>query len=172
MTDTPDSPAVEATEPVEATQPSILSELRKARDKIGVGADPLRLPVPGYNGLLVVSYKWVPYSRLSATAKSLGKIKDQLEQQVAAAADTLVATCDEILINDAGELHSFSPAPVTFADSEALAEALGFPKADSSRQTCYSVFNNEYAMIDAAFKVSSWLEDTSKQVDEEFLGES
>jgi hypothetical protein len=34
------------------------------------------------------------------------------------------------------------------------------------------VFSNEYAMIDVASKVTTWLEDTSKQVDQEFLGES
>lgn len=172
MTDeiTPDPPATEG--PEVSVQPSILGELRKAREGIGAGAEPIDITIPGYGGKLVVAFKWVPYAQLSATAKQLAKIKEPTEQAVAAAADALVATCDEVKVNIDGALQPLSTngVPITFSDGERLAFALGFPVPDSARLTCYAVFSNEYALIDVAQKVTTWLEDTSQQVDGDFLG--
>lgn len=153
--------------------PSILGDLRQARAKIGAGADPLDLPIPGYGDRLIVRFRWVPVERLASTSKSLAKITNPTRQQVAAAADSLVATCDEVMVRVDGEIVSLSTneVPITFSDGDRLSFALGFPKPESARECCQAVFNNDYAMIDAAFKVMQWLEDTSRRVSEEQLGE-
>jgi hypothetical protein len=102
----------------------------------------------------------------------LAKIKEPTEQAVAAAADALVATCEEVKVNIDGTLQPLSTngIPITFTDGERLAYALGFPVPKSARETCYAVFNNEYALIDVAQKVTTWLEDTTREIDTEFVG--
>lgn len=163
-------PAEEATQSVLS---SILGDLRQSRQKIGAGADPLDIAVPGYDGRLVVRFRWVPPEQLAATSKSLQAIKNPTAQQIAAAADTLVATCDEFLVRVDGELQPLSTNefPITFSDGDRLSYALGFPKPSTARECCQLVFNNDYAMGDTAFKVMTWLEDTSRRVSEEQLGE-
>lgn len=154
-------------------QGNILGVLRQARKKIGMGAKPLDLPVPGYDNALVLRFRWIPLSELGSSAKKLGKIENQHEQNIAIAGDLLVKTCENVLINVDGELRPIATdgTETTFKDGDVLSEALGFPKPDSALLTCISVFNNEYAVIALAMTVSAWLEDTSKKVDAEFVGE-
>jgi hypothetical protein len=167
---------VEAPEPTELNiLPSVLGELRTARQKIGSGADPIDIPIPGYEGKLLARFKWVPVTELSATAASLRKIKDPTRQQIALAADALVATNDEffVVLNTDAPLEpmTYQGVPVSFSNGEGLSVALGFPAPRSARDCVMAVFNNEYAMIDTAQRVMTWLEDTSREVDEAFLGE-
>ncbi|MGZ4530805.1 MAG: hypothetical protein ACXVXP_00465 [Mycobacteriaceae bacterium] len=173
MDHTPPTPAEEAQVETPSVLPSILGDLRSARAKIGAGADPLEVVIPGYDEKLVVAFRWVPITELAATSKQLQRIKEATAMQVAAAADTLVATCDEVKVRVEGEVKPLSTngIPITFSDGDRLSYALGFPKPKSARECCVATFNNEYAMIDVAFKVMEWLEDTSKRVDSEHLGE-
>jgi hypothetical protein len=134
----------------------------------------LDIPVPGYpDDILVLRFRWIPYSELGSNAKKLGKIESQTEQNLAVAADLLVKTCEDVLINVEGNLKPIATdgSETKLGDADVLSEALGFPKPDSAIRTCLAVFNNEYAVIAIAMKVSAWLEDTSKKVDAEFVGE-
>lgn len=167
---------VEAPAPAELNiLPSVLGELRRARAQIGSGAEPLDIPIPGYQGRLIARFKWVPVTALAATAKSLQKIKDPTRQQLAAAADALAATNDEFLVvledGTEPETVTYQGAPCSFQNGAGLAVALGFPEPASARECVYAVFNNEYAMVDVVQKVMQWLEDTSREVDTSFLGE-
>lgn len=160
----PEAPSVDA---------SILGELRQSRRKIGAGADPLDIPIPGYSDKLVVRFRWVPMEQLASTSKSLVKIANPTQQQIAAAADALVHCCDEVMVRVNGELQPLSTNefPVTFADGDRLSYALGFTKPSSARECVQAVFANDYALIDVAFKLMTWLEDTSRKVSETQLGE-
>lgn len=167
-------PAVD-TPPDLSILPSVLGELRKSRQQIGSGAAPIDIPIPGYQGKLIARFKWVPVTALAATAASLRKIKDPTTQQLAAVADALAATNDEILVHSDPETDpqslTYQGAPCTFQNGEGLALALGFAAPRSARECVNAVFNNEYAMVDVAQRVMQWLEDTSREVDESFLGE-
>jgi hypothetical protein len=167
-----DAPSVPQNDAPSVDQ-SILGGLRQARQKIGAGADPLDIPVPGYDGQLVIRYRWVPMEQLASTARSLVKIDNPTKQHIAAAADAHNQCCDEVLVRVNGELKPLSTNefPITFADGERLAFALGFQKPATARECVQAVFNNDYALVDTAFKVMSWLEDTSRKVSEEQLGE-
>lgn len=156
-----------------SVRPSILGDLRKSRGKIGAGADPLDLVVPGYNDKLLIRFRWVPPEDLAATSKSLVAIKNPTKQNQAAAADAIVAACEEIMVREDDEIVPLSTNefPITFADGERLAFALGFPNPNSARECCAAVFNNPYAMGDVALRLMQWLEDTSRRVSEEQLGE-
>jgi hypothetical protein len=153
--------------------PSVLTDLRNLRSQIGAGAKPIQIPLPGYKGKLVASFRWVPANELGATSKSLRAIKDPTQLQIAAAADALVATNDEILVEVDGKLESLlhQGVNVTFATGEGLCLALQLPKPNSARECVVSVLGNEYGLLDIATKVMTWLEDTTRTVDESFLGE-
>lgn len=164
--------------PAPSVELSILGDLRQSRKKIGAGATPLDIPIPGYDGKLVVRFRWTPMERLASTAKSLAKIDNPTQQQIAAAADALVQCCDEFLVRVNGEdgkteLKSLSTNefPITFSDGDRISFALGFEKPKSARECVQAVFNNDYALIDTSFKLITWLEDTSRKVSEEQLGE-
>lgn len=151
---------------------SILGQLRASRAKIGAGAEPLKLAIPGYDPEVVVKYKWVPLKTLTRTAQSLSKMTEMSEQAIAAAADTVVSTCHEVCVRINGELVplSTSDVPVTFGDPR-LAYALGFGNPGNARQMAVLAFNNEHALINLAAEIVEWLKDTTRRVDEEALGE-
>jgi hypothetical protein len=153
--------------------PSVLGELRKSRAAIGKGSKPIRLAIPGYNGRLIAQFRWVPVGELAATSRSLQAIKNPTEQSIAAAADALNAMNNEILVDVGDKLESLQHegVPVTFTNGSGLLLALGLPSTDNARDCVMAVFGNEYALVDTATKVMTWLEDTSREVDETHLGE-
>jgi hypothetical protein len=169
----PDAPAPVVASPDLNILPSVLDDLKRLRSGIGAGAEPIDLAIPGYKGRLVARFRWVPVDELAVTSKSLRAIKDPTQQQIAAAADALVATNDEILVKVDDKLESLQHQgiPVTFVNGDGLTLALGLPKSNSARECVLAVFGNEYALLDLASKVMTWLEDTSRTVDEEHLGE-
>lgn len=147
---------------------SILDDLRASHAKLGEGAEPLVREIPGYDGKVKVKFRWVHPKELSVTSKQLERIKDPTEQRLAAAADSLVATCDEILVMGETLLHQGEK--VTFQNGEGVGVLLGVPVRDA-RSACNALFNNPYAVIDVAFEVVTWLEDTSRNVASDYLGE-
>lgn len=153
--------------------PSVLDGLRSARAKIGANADPVDIAIPGYNGQLIARFKWVPANELVATSKSLTAIKNPTQQQLAAAADALVACNEEILVKVDGKLESLQHEgePVTFSYGTGLLLALGLSPVSSARECVFAVFGNDYALADVCQRLMVWLEDTTRQVDEEHLGE-
>jgi hypothetical protein len=166
------------TQPVAESDPpagdmqSVTASLRELRGKLGQGATPLELDVPGYEGLLVVRYRWVPFDQISKNSEALKKIGNQSALAVAACAETLLTTCQEFLIRtEDGELQPLSQTdvPITFSDKR-LAEALGFDPSLGVREYVKATFNNDYAVIDQANTVMEWLQDTSKGVNKNFLG--
>lgn len=179
-----DSEPVPVAEPAPAVEVSILGSLRQQRSKIGEGADPLYLSVPGYDDKLVLRFKWVPFKTLTRTAQQLSKMTEPSEQAVAAAADTIVAACEEVCVRVADSDKpaaagypkgvyplSTNSVPVDFSDGDRLSYALGFQKPKDARTCAVLTFKNEYALIDVATDVTEWLRDTTRKVDEEFVGE-
>lgn len=168
----PEAPVALATPDLNVL-PSVLSDLKLLRSRIGAGATPITLPIPGFEGKLLARFKWVPADELAATSKSLRSIKDPTQQQLAAVADALVACNDEVYVkvNDKLEALLHEGAPVTFSNGIGLTLALGLPSPRSARDCVVAVFGNEYAMVDTATKLMSWLEDTTREVDEQHLGE-
>ena len=172
MTDIPLGTADNAPEDEVEVRVSVLGDLRAARAKIGANAEPLKLDFPGYEGKLVLQFKWVPAKVLSRTAPQIARMKDPVEQRKAASADLIAATCSAILVREGEKLVSLAPddTDVSFKDPH-IAVALGFPRPSTVRDTVVQAFDNEYAMAEVADRVSEWLEDTSQNVNQEFLGE-
>lgn len=171
----PPVPDVSATEPtvpgggVDAT--SVLATLQRLRSKLGAKADPLDIPLPGYEGLLILRCRWIPFKDLSAGADDLATISEPTEQSIAAAADTLVLTCQEFRIKVGDETRPLSEdaVPVTFGDPR-LPGLLGFDPVDSARDAARATLANEYALIGVGNQIVRWLQDTTKKLDQSYLG--
>jgi len=172
MTDIPLGTAENAPHDEVEVRSSVLGDLRAARAKIGANAAPLTLDFPGYDGKLVLRFKWVSAKVLGRTAPQIARMKDPIAQREAASADLIAATCSAILVREGDKLVSLAPddTEVSFKDPH-IAVALGFPQPSTVRETIIQAFGNEYALSETADRVSAWLEDTTQNVNREFLGE-
>jgi len=161
-------------------QNSILSDLRKKRDSLGEQREPLQLDIPGYDGELVVEYKYVPFKEMRARSQAIMRQKASADRDIGAACDTLVLCCQAIYMRVQDRLVNIAATdpeiPTTYGD-ERLAEALGFTinlqnkDHGPARQGVLETFRNEYTIFDQAAKVTRWLQNTHRTIDEEFLGE-
>lgn len=167
-----DAPAIEPA-PVDNVQSTVLASLRAKREGLGANTPPEFFDVPGYDGELVLQFKWVPLKELSRTSDQLAKIKDRAALNEAAAADAIAATCSELYVRVEGQVVPLSTndVPVTFSEAQRVAGALGFPVAPDTRTTVVRAFNNEYALIKLATAVTEWLEDVSVSINDRYLGE-
>lgn len=166
----------QAHSPASGGAQSVLDEVRSMRAKLGAGADPFKVPVPGFDGALVLVNRWVPLRSLSKVAQNLTSIEQPMELRIAAAADTLQKTVTEILIrvpDGSGGVvfRSLNPSgvPIDFSDPS-VATYVGQPEAKTGRENVESLFGNEYALINVADMVVSWLQDTSKAHEKQILG--
>lgn len=169
----PDASATEQSVPdggVDDSQ-SVISTLRGLRSRLGAQSPPFDVVVPGYDDLLIVRCKWVPFKDLNQGAKDLQKITEPTELQIAAAADTFVTTCQELLIRVDNEVRPLAQdgVPINFGDPR-LPELLGFAPTTTARDAVRAVFANEYSLITTANSVVEWLQDTTRNVDKAFLG--
>jgi hypothetical protein len=177
----PDASATEQTVPEASSETapgggdqdtrSVIETLRERRNQLGLQAKPLDIPVPGYDGLLILRCRWVAFKDLSAGARELSKIKEPTEAQIHAAADTLVVCCQDFLIKVGDEIKPIAEdgTPTVFGDPR-LPASLGFSQLATAVDVARAVFNNEYALIRTANTVIEWLQDTTKRVDTDILG--
>jgi len=167
---TPDPASATEQHPPETDAQSVLSILRKSREQLGTKAKPLDLVVPGYDGLLLIRYKWISFKSLNAGAQDLTNVKDPSEAQYLAASDLIVTCAEDVLIRVDGVVKPLADSPVFIGDPR-LDEALGLPTTDTVLETVHALFGgNEYALIRCANTVALWLQDTTLKIDEEYLG--
>lgn len=149
-----------------------LDRLRARRRALGEKKT-IDLEVPGYDGELVVRFRWVAYEELAKAGRRLQAMKDTAARDVFAACDTLALACEDVLMNVDGELKTVAEdgEPVRFGDDR-LGVALGFEPSPKVRQNVRAVFENDYAVLTTAARLSAWLADASQEVDGAFVGES
>jgi hypothetical protein len=155
---------------------TMLDRLREKRSNLGAKRT-VTIDVPGYDGELGVRYQWKPYEELARRGQALQKVKDPTKRDMLAAADTLIALCDEVVIQAESDpradekgwapLTDEGDDPIKF--DEYLADKLGY-EATSAREAVFGLFNNDYAVLNQAMTLSVWLQDTTQEVDSDFSG--
>lgn len=162
-----------------------LDRLRAKRAELGT-VKTITREIPGYEGDLAVRFVWKPYEELASKGQALAKIKSPTRQSLLAAVDTLVTLCQEVVIRPddkddprIGEdgyvplATDEDPEPVRFAADERLADALGFTskgKDHTARDDVFGTYVNDYAILNEAMELSTWLQDTTREVDTAFSG--
>lgn len=156
---------------------SMMDALRAKHQALGASKS-IDIPLPGYDGLLVVTY------RVLDVKKEIGDInrrirrefKQEMERILYSTIDVMARSCVAISTTRNGELWPLSASigpdePPVCYDSR-LAEFMGFVGAESARQVILAVFQNIETMVLAhGQELSAWMTDTTKEVTTEFQGE-
>lgn len=156
----------------EAVDASPLGRIRAKREQLAGQSGTLTLEIPGYAGDLHARYRYIPFSQAKKQGEVMRESTPKKLHDLYGCADTLILTCQEILVRGAdGELEPVdleADTPIRF--EKRLADELGF-EAPSARAVVLGVFNNDYGVIAQAMRVSAWLQDTTKAVDQGYVGE-
>lgn len=165
---------------VETADDSLLADLQAKQRAIGEQRT-LDLDIPGYGGMLVGRYKYVPFEEISEIIKKASKHRSDKRIAVKAACDVLIKTCEEILIQIDGKLltlgdavREFDGDRITYSDprlSKAVA-GVELAKGSGARAQVRAVFGeredkpcNDYALIGHQEDVVAWLEDPERDRD-------
>lgn len=158
---------------------SILDRLH-AEGEEAAAEHTLDLRIPRFKSLYV-RYRWVdPDTVMSMDARKYQGLQGAA-RGVVPAADTLVLLCKEFCALDAdGELrpmHEFDEIdaafPVQFDEQIREVLNLGATSAATkhkARQTVLDVYDNPYAVIDHARRLTNWLKDPTQDPTQELLG--
>jgi len=165
-----------------AVPAEVLDNIREQRAEVAavVGKTKI-LEVPGYKGCLAIEYKYIGSEITENIARKVRRETRSANGQgstLLASIDTLRAACRRVLVR--ADTHSKwkSPGgdrmPIVRLDSN-LARLLKFDPADfdpdnSGRGTVLGVFGSEHKINQANLLVSQWLSDTTREIDEDFLG--
>lgn len=146
---------------------SLLAELRKRREEISEEmSHPQDLPVPGYDNLLWVRAKRIPWEHVNKIAsRKPKKGQDPATLQKEQAADLIIATTQCIYFVERGQERVVSERW-----DDTLAEALGF-SAPSARGVVMGVFNNDFAMVQFNNQIYQWLQGEEIEILTETEGE-
>lgn len=152
---------------------NLLSQVREQRE--AVRSEHIKyLDIPGYNGLLVAKFRPYPVSKGESKTLAIARSRgDNNPVLLGMSCDNLINACEEILLRNAkGDLIQIDDEafpPIAF--DVRLADHLGF-EAKSARQVLVGLFPTEQSIVAMSGEVSQWLQDTTRDADNELLGES
>lgn len=156
---------------------SIVGRLREKRRQ-GAEKQTIDLPVPGYDGELVVRYRLLDPL---VEGKELGdRVGGEFrgasldaERGYYLAVDTLISACIALFAKVAGKLVPLAGegTVTSFEDTHDLAEMLGFEPLDTTRKTVEAVFiGNKVAVNGQAMHLNLWMLDPSRDLDAGLFG--
>jgi hypothetical protein len=167
-------------EPIEEQddQKALVDAIRAKRKEISENRETY-LSVPGYEEIgLVVRYHLLDAKELNGIGDRVKKqTRDRVDRGMFAAADTLIAACDGLYIDKGnGEFVAFDPdkrgTPLRY--ERELAEFIGADETVTrARQVVFELFGyNDAALANHCAKLQRWFTNTTRDADEEFLGEA
>src|SRR5580765_2030555 len=166
----------EEEDPVESDR-NLLDRIRAKRLELAERRSTY-ITVPGYEDIgLVVQYHLLDGKELDRIAEKVKRqMRDRVDRGLNAAADTLIAACDGFFLDKgSSEYAPFDPgnrgAPLRY--EKELAEFLGVEEVATARDVVFMIFaDNDVALANHAMKLNRWFTNTSRDADEEFLGEA
>ena len=160
---------------------SALGEVRRRRDELLAKRAALTLPLPTWSGELAARYRVLHERDAALIAHTLNATNGRSEESVGDVPlflRILADACTGVLVrNGDGELHPVERDgdPVRF--DKRLAEAMGF-EAASSPDVVRALFSDEHgelvvgALTTHVRTVTEWMNDPTRSVEGELLGES
>lgn len=134
------------------------------------------ISIPGYEEIgLVAQYRMMTAKEIETIASKSKKDKDKVRRGMNIAIDTLIEACGGLyLIREDGAAIPFDPNKrgMALGYEKELADFLGF-EAVAARQVLRGLFGESDTMISGhAVKLQRWFMNTSRDADEELLGDS
>ena len=136
--------------------------------------------IPGYDDappIMKAKYRLLEGKEIDdIMTKVMKEVKGNWDRQVLSAVDMFIAACEGMFVdigdgaeepyqmktNEGTEILGYNPD---------LAAALELQGTETARQVVFAVFaNNEAAIMQHNVKLSLWMSNTSRKVDDDFLG--
>jgi hypothetical protein len=162
-------------EPTSNEQRTIMDRLRAQRDAQTQDVTCF-ITVPGYKGLMKAEYSVLDSTEMTMIGRKIQRqYKDDGDRQINAIMDILIRANQGLYyVEEDNSLTHIDPDnsgdPLTYGDPR-TAEYFGFD-SETARGSLLGVFQfNEMSLLAHGLKLNRWYEDTSKDVDETFLGE-
>jgi len=156
-----------------ASNPSQFERLRRRREAIGQKRT-VDLPIPGYNGELVATYKLLSWEIIRSILRRMERNKGAGDRrELNAQVETLVMACEEIRFrdpNNGGQLKPLIEDETVRYDAK-LAEVLGFEFV-RPQHCLLETFGNDFAVSVHHGELIEWMQGSNEEADEEFVGES
>jgi len=150
-------------EPTPGAETSIMETLRARRAAIA-GEYTTRLPIPGFDGMLLAEYKKLTYDTTRNIAKRAADSKNPRAD--------LYGQMD-ILINSCIGIYAADGQMIAEGYNKDLATFFGLDgDVTTARQVLFNVFNNDLAIPAHHGDVMDWMQNTDQQVNEALQGES
>ena len=154
---------------------NLLEQVRLRRREL-LEARQTYITIPGYDDLgLVAQYHLLDGKQLNMIGEKVNRqTKDRVTRGLYAAADQIIAACDGLYLERDGEYVPFDPyhTGVAMTFGPELARFLELGDVDNARSVVYELFgNNDSALAMHVYKLSRWFQDTTRDADEEILGE-
>lgn len=147
---------------------SIQDRVRKARDNRIAGTT-VQLPVPGYKGVLLATYRGIPWRERREIMLNAQSVNDQVDQELMNAADLLIASCVSMQADIDGEQHDLN---VKMGISLAGYLSLEMEHVDTDRQALYLIIPDEGDVIEHCGELLMALRKGQAHADDEIVGES
>lgn len=161
----------------EKSSESLFDNLREKRTELGKNQT-IILPIPGYDNdppVLMAKYRLMTGKELEDIAQRVSRqTKDRSQRQILAAVDTFINCCEGIYVDlEDGEgpkpLSNLQDQPIRGYNQD-LADTLQFP-AENARQVVFGIFaDNDIAIMQHNVRLGLWMSNTSRKVDDDFLG--
>lgn len=164
--------------PVEegADTSSLLGRIKEQREE-RLKDESLTLPIPTWGGDLLARYRVMDRKEMMSLARRVREIQRKTGNADAATGDTdfILKACECVLVKDpeSGEIKELDDPQtgMLVGYDQRLAQALGL-EVEKARDVLLHLFNNNAVAIGAhALKIARWMQDTSREVDDEVLGE-
>lgn len=137
------------------SQDNLLGQLKAKRQEIAEKAQRnLYLAVPGYDDLLWLKFKRVPWEEVNKiatkAAKRAGKVTTA---ELDAACDLMIRACAGVYVKPDGVLE---PQPYDEGFTVELAEKLGI-QATTAREVVRGLYADDYALVNQNNELTEWL---------------
>jgi hypothetical protein len=157
---------------------NLLGALREKRKELAEKKETY-IAIPGYDSsppILLALYRLVDGTEIDKIGRKIrSETKSEWQRQILSAVDLFITACEGIYFDmDDGngpQQLEVNKTPVS-GYNEDLAAALGI-EAETARQVVFGVFSgNDVAIMQHSVRLGMWMGDTSRNVDELFLGEA
>lgn len=149
--------------------PASMAERAEQRRRHLLSQNTETFDVPGYIGILRVEYRAMDYKELRKIAARHQRVKDDADQELYIAADTLIAASEnsfEVLPGEKEGEERVRELGLTWGLS--LARELGVTTpGDTARQAVFAVFPQKTWLTQHYTDYTDWLRGIGVQVDEE-----
>lgn len=157
---------------------SMMSALREQYETLAK-SNTVDLPIPGYNGMLWARYHLLDVQNdMKKIGRRIRKQFKEVEDQIFYVnLDAMILACEGLYYDRDGEKLSLAEGladgndePVKY--DQRLATFLGWPLEEvaSARDVVKRLFKNESAIIEHGRQLNDWMRDTTKDVNDDFLG--